>query len=673
MTEMDQSMTDSISNHISKQYVDLDHSTSVGRTTSCETLNQQSSTFIKKDPTSDQLEPEAQIQDAKLNLGETIYSCLVQSPMQITDDTDSRFPSPTQNLFTMLKFEKEETKTNMSGSSQEQQQRRMTSDEMQDIQNTDLVTRPASDARAIGYFGQKDQQSQFYNEQFTTVQYNQGQNYSCQNFISNQYDQINQIEYFASQPYNQNYAPHQNHQFQYQQAQYPIQQKEDYNKLQYGQQQQHVQQYQFQQYNTPHYNGTNSARHQTDQDYQNYQEIYNYYNVKQYDQNFQNFNQYQTQQYQSDPQYQNVPQYHEMTQQNFQYQSMQPEYYYEVQHTVTGNLKFNGQVEIAAINHHILNELVCEDPLLQNHATRQVAGSMTLDYRPLTGPLFKNYQIDEGIFVYYPTLKEKSDIKEEDCISQNFPPSIVDPGMNNGIEVDEILSNNHCLRRRVRLYFEILKEEGGTKDNTLVIKPDVWKQLTDVSAYPDHWCKITYYEKHKPLGSVFKTNSTKIYVSGADQPNRPDRFSFGPLTKLNRESNASEVLSSAGGGITILCSRSTVSIYSDCKSSVFFASTFNDSRGKVMKLSTGQSAQLFNYNEFYDRLISSPKRYEDVLRFSDECTFMISFVKGWGSMYKRKKITDVPCWIELDLVDPRLPVSQILEKLKPIGGCTSRS
>jgi len=194
--------------------------------------------------------------------------------------------------------------------------------------------------------------------------------------------------------------------------------------------------------------------------------------------------------------------------------------------------------------------------------------------------------------------------------------------------------------------------------DSLAISPPPAIQAT---AFEDttNWCTIGYYEMNIRVGTPFVGNHPTLIVDGFTDPNNSsDRFCLGLLSNVNRDLSIEQTRMYIGKGVRIY--RSGASVYAECLSecAIFIQSaSFNREYGykpdHVYKVAKGNKMKIFD-NKTFARLLNNSvsEGYEAVYALNEICTIRMSFVKGWGSQYRRQHVTSAPCWIEIRLNGP---------------------
>ena len=92
---------------------------------------------------------------------------------------------------------------------------------------------------------------------------------------------------------------------------------------------------------------------------------------------------------------------------------------------------------------------------------------------------------------------------------------------------------------------------------------------------------------------------------------------------------------------------------------------------------SGCTFQIFNSHDFATILTAAVvKGFESVYKLEKVCKIRISFVKGWGTgkEYRRQKIHDTPCWVEVQLNGPLQWLDKVLTQMGgPDTKCSSNT
>ncbi|MCL4154485.1 UNVERIFIED_CONTAM: hypothetical protein GTU68_001689 [Idotea baltica] len=184
---------------------------------------------------------------------------------------------------------------------------------------------------------------------------------------------------------------------------------------------------------------------------------------------------------------------------------------------------------------------------------------------------------------------------------------------------------------------------------------------------PSHWTNISYYELNDRIGDTFKAQTTSVKIDGFTNPSSAvDCFSLGCLTSLHRTSTIENTRKSIGHGLHLWYVGGEVFIECLSQNAIFIQSggfnlMNNLNPNTIIKLNAGNSVKLFNEQIFADCLASNVYRgFDAVYEMIKLCIIRLSFVKGWGAVYRRTDITSTPCWIEIKLNGPMAWIDKVL-------------
>uniref|UniRef100_A0A0N5A8D4 MH2 domain-containing protein n=1 Tax=Syphacia muris TaxID=451379 RepID=A0A0N5A8D4_9BILA len=189
---------------------------------------------------------------------------------------------------------------------------------------------------------------------------------------------------------------------------------------------------------------------------------------------------------------------------------------------------------------------------------------------------------------------------------------------------------------------------------------------------PPFWCTIAYYEHSQRVGDLFFGSGVQVCIDGFTNPSTDSgRFCLGLLSNSNRKQDIVDVRRQIGRGCRFYTCGNE--IYLECLSDqAIFVQNANCNRrhglhlATVCKIPSHCTLCVFKKDEFaYLVEKCVPFGFEAVYALTRLCSVRFSFVKGWGSKYKRQRITDTPCWIDAYFNGPLQWLDSVLKQMGP--------
>lgn len=247
----------------------------------------------------------------------------------------------------------------------------------------------------------------------------------------------------------------------------------------------------------------------------------------------------------------------------------------------------------------------------------------------------------------WPQLKDTHDFKhiESACESQSMEDCLcVNP-----FHFSRIIKRDTIPYRNFQASKEMDFEDSGLSctsretqsdtEETIPVGPSCTRTYRPSPA----WVKLAYWEGNTRVGHMFHGYDKTINIYESIAKSKENRTGF-CLRELERTREMNEptkvVFKNIGNGVQVNLEDGNIWIYNNSLSSVFLngellQTLYNTRTPKVEKLPSGYGLKIFDCRTGVNK------------RRNEPYSLRVSFVKGFGSGYKRQYITNCPCWIEM--------------------------
>ena len=185
---------------------------------------------------------------------------------------------------------------------------------------------------------------------------------------------------------------------------------------------------------------------------------------------------------------------------------------------------------------------------------------------------------------------------------------------------------------------------------------------------PAYWCQIMYYELGKQVGT-FNGRPRAITIDGYVDPCSPDRLCLGQFSNPERSPQVDDTRRHIGKGVRLWYIGGEVHVECLSQCAIWVQSLNCNTRFgwhplTVVKIPPGNHLNIFSNSEFAKTLNQAVQQgYKAVYNVQNACSIRMSFAKGWGAEYKRQRITDCHCWVEIHLNGPLQWLDRVLSTM----------
>ncbi|CAI5448618.1 unnamed protein product [Caenorhabditis angaria] len=174
------------------------------------------------------------------------------------------------------------------------------------------------------------------------------------------------------------------------------------------------------------------------------------------------------------------------------------------------------------------------------------------------------------------------------------------------------------------------------------------------------WISVFYFEDDKRVGEVFTSAEPLVTIDGFTAEWTKDRMCISLNPVMSQSPKCDVVRSQFHRGIQIFRRDTKVILRCLTTSPIFVQSPqralmHGEALNTVYRLQSIENEESCEFTlfdgDFFDESVARKKHCmdEDFYAIHNQCISRLSIIKGFGSDYPRKLITETPCWMEIHM------------------------